>query len=94
MSLLWLKLKGTQGMDELDDASGSNLPGSFYRTCFGFRRITVGGASQFEQVWLSSGSGHILDATFGVPCAASILPLRRFHARGRGQMCATILMTG
>jgi hypothetical protein len=56
-------------MDELDDASGSNLPGSLYRKCFGFSRTTVGGASQFEQVWLSSGSDHILNATFGVLCA-------------------------
>ena len=56
-------------MDELDDASGSNLPGSFYRMCFGFRRITVGGASQFEQVWLRSGSDHIPTTTFGVLCA-------------------------
>lgn len=37
-------------MDELDDASGRNRSGSFYRTCYGFSRATVGGASQFEQV--------------------------------------------
>jgi hypothetical protein len=81
-------------MDELDDASGRNRPGSFYRTCCGVSRATVGGASQFEQVWLSSGSGHILSATFGVLCAVFYLAQKRFHVRGRGQMCVTALMTG
>lgn len=76
-------------MDELDDTSGRNRPGSFYRTCCGFSRATVGGASQFEQVWLRPGSGLILNATFAVLCANLYLALEVAFMLGGEIKCVT-----
>lgn len=54
ISLLWLELKDAQGTDELENASGRHGLGLFTVRA----DATVGGASQFDQVWLSSGSGR------------------------------------